>query len=114
MELGNIRDRYVEPDRVRPRDMLLSALNYIQRDVAQVIVMPSSNGEVTLRVDTHSKQLRVDNVQGPSDVAAKLREVFSFLQRNVNSRSKTIIYGGVYVSVICGPLHTKPRARGPS
>ena len=86
--LKYVRDRYVEPDRVRPRDMLLSALNYIQRDVAQVIVMPSSNGEVTLRVDTHSKQLRVDNVQGPWDVAAKLREVFSFLQKHLQDDSE--------------------------
>mgnify|MGYP001002914371 CR=1 FL=1 len=33
-----IRDKYVDPDRVRPKEMLLSALNYVQRDVAQVIV----------------------------------------------------------------------------
>src|SRR5512134_2732931 len=43
--LKYVRDRYVDPDRVRPRDMLVSALNYIQRDVAQVIVIPGNNGE---------------------------------------------------------------------
>jgi carboxyl-terminal processing protease len=83
--LKYIRDRYVEPDRVRPRDMVLSALNHIQRDVAQVIVLPSAEkkGVVTLRVDTHEKELRVDNVLGPWDVAARLREAFGFLQKHL-------------------------------
>lgn len=81
--LKYIRDRYVDPDRIRPRDMLLSALNYIQRDVAQVIVLPDGNGEVILRVDTEEKKIRVDNVLGPWDVAAKLREVFGFLQKHL-------------------------------
>ena len=36
--LKTIRDRYVDPKRVKPKEMLLSALNYVQRDVAQVIV----------------------------------------------------------------------------
>jgi carboxyl-terminal processing protease len=79
-----IRDRYVEPDRVKPQDMLLSALNYIQRDVAQVIISPSKEkGVFLLRVDTHEKKLRVDRVLGPWDVAAKLREVFTFLQKHL-------------------------------
>jgi carboxyl-terminal processing protease len=81
--LKYVRDRYVDPDRIRPQDMLLSALNHIQRDVAQVIVLPDGKGEVTLRVDTHEKKLRVDNVLGPWDVAAKLREVFGFLQKHL-------------------------------
>ncbi len=81
--LKYIRDRYVDPDRVKPRDMLLSALNNIQRDVAQVIVIPDGNGEVLLRVDTEEKKIRVDNVLGPWDVAAKLREVFAFLQKHL-------------------------------
>jgi carboxyl-terminal processing protease len=82
--LKYIRDRYVDPDRVKPKEMLLSALNFIQRDVAQVIVLPNGEkGTVTLRVDTHEKKLRIDNVLGPWDVAAKLREVFAFLQQHL-------------------------------
>src|SRR5690606_28157769 len=81
--LKYIRDRYVDPDRVRPRDMLLSALDHIQRDVAQVIVLPQPNGEVLIRVETQEKRIRVDNVLGPWDVAARLREVFGFLQKNL-------------------------------
>ncbi len=81
--LEYIRDRYVDPDRVAPRKMLLSALNRIQRDVAQVIVLPSGPGEVTIVVDTFEKKIRVDNVLGPWDVSAKLRQAFGFLQKHL-------------------------------
>ena len=37
--LKTIRDRYVDPKRVKPKEMLLSALDYVQKDVAQVIVI---------------------------------------------------------------------------
>ena len=82
--LKYIRNRYVDPGRVKPREMLLSALDFIQRDVAEVIVLRGKGGEVTIRVDTQEQQLRVDDVLGPWDVAAKLRQVFAFLQKNLN------------------------------
>jgi carboxyl-terminal processing protease len=79
--LKTVRDRYVDPHRVRPREMLLSSLNQVQREVAQVIVIHEENSPtVTVRVDTQERQFRVDNVQGPWDVSARLREIFAFLQ----------------------------------
>lgn len=76
-----VRDRYVDPKRVRPKEMLLSALNHVQRDVAQVIVLHEEGApSVKIRVDTQEKEFRVDNVQGPWDVSARLRDVFAFLQ----------------------------------
>lgn len=81
--LKMIREKYVDPDRVRPKEMLLSALNFVQRNVAQVIVQADEPNEVTVRVETAEARFRTDNVQGPWDVAARLREVFSFLQKNL-------------------------------
>src|SRR5688572_12207632 len=81
--LKMIRDKYVDPDRVRPKEMLLSALNYVQRDVAQVIVLTDDPNEVTVRVETNEKKFRVDDVQGPWDVSARLREIFAFLQKHL-------------------------------
>ena len=79
-----IRTKYVDPARVKPRQMFLSALNQIQKEVAQVIVHQSDKSNtVRVQVDTESKEFRVDNVQGPWDVAARLREVFVFLQQNL-------------------------------
>lgn len=81
--LEMIRDKYVDPDRVKPRRMLLSALNNIQREVAQVIVHAEDDKHVIVRVDTEERKFRIDNVQGPWDVSARLREVFAFLQKHL-------------------------------
>ncbi|MEO5730759.1 MAG: MXAN_5808 family serine peptidase [Byssovorax sp.] len=102
--LKMIRDKYVDPDRVKPKDMLLSALNYVQRDVAQVIVLTDDPNEVTVRVETAEKKFRVDNVQGPWDVSARLREVFSFLQKNL--RGTEVDLREVEYAACNGMLHT--------
>jgi carboxyl-terminal processing protease len=82
--LNTIRNKYVDPSRVKPRQMFLSALNQIQKEVAQVIVLHDEKAaSVKVRVDTESADFRIDNVQGPWDVAARLLEVFKFLQTNL-------------------------------
>jgi carboxyl-terminal processing protease len=79
--LKTVRDRYVDPKRVKPREMLLSALNRLQQNVAQVIVIHDEGAPtVKVRVDTQEKEFRIDNVQGPWDVSARLRDIFAFLQ----------------------------------
>src|SRR6186713_2249369 len=82
--LNTIRTKYVDPSRVKPRQMFLSALNEVQKEVAQVIVLHEEKAPtVTVRVAKQESEFRVDNVQGPWDVAARLREVFAFLQANL-------------------------------
>ncbi|HEX3777200.1 MAG TPA: MXAN_5808 family serine peptidase [Polyangiaceae bacterium] len=82
--LNTIRTKYVDPSRVKPRQMFLSAVNQIQKEVAQVIVLhEEKSNTVKVQVDSESASFRIDNVQGPWDVAARLREVFAFLQANL-------------------------------
>jgi carboxyl-terminal processing protease len=82
--LRKIKEKYVDPSRVNPRQMFLGALNQVQREVAQVIVLHDGESpSLKVRVETEEKEFRVDNVQGPWDVAARLREVFAFLQANL-------------------------------
>jgi carboxyl-terminal processing protease len=100
-----VRERYVDPKRVRPREMLLSALNYVQREVAQVIVLHEENAPtVKVRVDTQEREFRVDNVQGPWDVTARLRDVFGFLQDNL--RDTDVNLRDVEYAACNGMLHT--------
>ncbi|HKQ70569.1 MAG TPA: MXAN_5808 family serine peptidase [Polyangiaceae bacterium] len=103
--LKTIRDKYVDPSRVHPREMFLSALNYVQRDVAQVIVLyEEGGGEVTVRVESAEKKFRVDNVQGPWDVSARLREVFAFVQDKL--RGTEVDLREVEYAACNGMLHT--------
>jgi carboxyl-terminal processing protease len=100
-----VRDRYVDPKRVKPKEMLLSALNFVQRDVAQVIVLHDENSPtVKVRVDTQEREFRVDSVQGPWDVSARLREVFAFLQDSL--RSTDVDLREVEYAASNGMLHT--------
>ena len=100
-----IRDKYVDPARVKPRDMLLAALNRIQIDVAQVIVLHEDGSpEVSVRVETAEKKFRVDNIQGPWDVAERLREVFAFLQDHL--RTADVDLRDVEYAACNGMLHT--------
>jgi carboxyl-terminal processing protease len=82
--LDLIRKKYVDPTRVKPRLMFLSALDQVQQEVAQVIVLHDEHSPtVKVRVDADERDFRVDNVQGPWDVSARLREVFAFLQQHL-------------------------------
>jgi carboxyl-terminal processing protease len=104
--IQTIRDKYVDPSRVKPREMLLSALNYVQKDVAQVIVLrDEGQHEVTVRVGPSEKKFRVDNVQGPWDVSAHLREIFAFLQDNLRN-SPEVDLREVEYAACNGMLHT--------
>ncbi|RYE81095.1 MAG: PDZ domain-containing protein [Myxococcales bacterium] len=100
-----IRDKYVDPARVKPRDMLLAALNRVQQDVAQVIVLHDDNApEVVVRVETAERRFRVDNIQGPWDIAARLREVFAFLQEGL--KGTEVDLRDVEYAACNGMLHT--------
>ena len=104
--LKTIRDRYVDPRRVKSKDMLLSALDYVQKDVAQVIVVREENNpsKVRVRVDTQEKEFRVDDVVGPWDVSSHLREVFAFLQDGL--RGTDVDLRDVEYAACNGMLHT--------
>src|SRR5580698_8583380 len=103
--LKYVRDRYVDPKRVKPKEMFLSALNFVQRDVPQVIVLYEDGAPtVTVRVDTQERKFQVDNVQGPWDVSARLREVFAFVQDGL--RGTEVDLREIEYAACNGMLHT--------
>ena len=104
--LKTIRDRYVDPKRVKAKDMLLSALDYVQKDVAQVIVVrdDANPSQVRVRVDTQEKVFRVDDVNGPWDVSSHLRDVFAFVQDGL--RGTDVDLRDVEYAACNGMLHT--------
>jgi carboxyl-terminal processing protease len=104
--LKTISDRYVDPKRVKAKDMLLTGLDYVQKDVAQVIVIrnDADPNEVKVRVDTQEKTFRVDDVVGKWDVSSHLRDVFAFLQEGL--RGTDVDLRDVEYAACNGMLHT--------
>jgi carboxyl-terminal processing protease len=104
--LKTVHERYVDPRRVRPRDMFLSALDYVQKDVAQVIVTreDAEPTQVKVRVDTKERSFRVDDVVAHWDVSSHLRDVFAFLQDGL--RGSDVDLRDVEYAACNGMLHT--------
>jgi carboxyl-terminal processing protease len=103
--LNNVKEKYVDPKRVKPKEMLLSALNFVQRDVAQIIVLQEEGAPtVKVRVDTQEREFRVDNVLGLWDVSARLREIFDFVQENL--KGTDVDLREVEYAACNGMLHT--------
>ena len=80
-----VKDHYVDPDRLDPKRMLLSGLDAIQRRVAPVIVH-YRKGQPTLEVQVgeHRRAFRVDDVDSPWALTERFREIFRFLQEHLD------------------------------
>ncbi len=79
-----VKDHYVEPDRVNWQRMLLSGLNNIQRSVAPVLVhYEEGQPNLTVQVNDARRQFRVDDVNAPWSLSDRFKDVFRFLQENL-------------------------------
>ena len=84
LTLQRIRDNYVDPTRIDPKGMLLSALDHVQRNVAEVLAEPSPDkNSISVRVDTAQKNFDISGVDSPWALSSKLREIFKFVQANL-------------------------------
>src|SRR5260370_1429420 len=58
--LMRVNASYVDPTRADPRQMLLAALDQVQKSVAEVLVEPHpEHGKVTVRVDTAQQEFAI-------------------------------------------------------
>jgi carboxyl-terminal processing protease len=81
-----VKDHYVEPNRVEPRQMLLASLNAIQRTAPPVLVDYEEGADsLTVQVNNDQKEFRLDDVDSPWSLAGRLRDIFGFLQKRLDS-----------------------------
>lgn len=79
-----VKNHYVDPDRINARRMLLGGLNAVQRTVAPVLVhYDEGENALTVQVDNQERRFRVDDVNSPWSLTYRFREVFAFLQSNL-------------------------------
>lgn len=78
--LGRVLEAYVDPSRVDPKQMLLSALESIQKQVAEVMIesFPEQN-RVVVRVDTAVREFSIEHVDSPWAMAPKMQEIYDFI-----------------------------------
>jgi carboxyl-terminal processing protease len=77
----HVKDNYVNPERINPKEMLIAALQQIEREVAEVMVEDMGRGQIKVRVMNHEKLVYIDDVESLWEINLKLREVFRFFEK---------------------------------
>jgi carboxyl-terminal processing protease len=86
--LVKVRDNYVDPTRVDARGMLIAALESVQRNIAEVLVdARDDKSEVIVTVNDKVQTFNIADVDSVWKLAARLKEIFRFIQANMNPGS---------------------------
>ncbi len=76
----HVKDHYVDPTRIKPRKMLVRALEEVERQTAEVLVETLDNDSLSVEVMGRRKVI-VNDVENLWEINLKLREVFRFLEK---------------------------------
>ncbi len=87
--LMNVKDFYVDPSRIRPRQMLISALDQVERTVAEVLVEEVGKDKLKVRVGTKKKIFDISTIQAPWNMSDKVGEILRFVQDNLRPDTDT-------------------------
>ncbi len=87
-----VKDHYVDPERFHPQQMLLAALDHVEKRIAEVLVDESealSTGKVTVTVGQQTRTFDISGVRTLWDMSFRLRDVFAFVEKNLVSTEDT-------------------------
>ncbi|MBI3178843.1 MAG: PDZ domain-containing protein, partial [Deltaproteobacteria bacterium] len=79
----HVKDNYVDPQRIHPKEMLVEALDEIEREVPEVLVEPAGEGKVRVGVPQHERVFEIGDVESLWEVNLRLREIFRFLEKHM-------------------------------
>jgi carboxyl-terminal processing protease len=81
-----VRENYFDKNRLDPKRMLVGALDFVQRDVPEILIdrWPEHDPkQVTVKVNGQQRNFPIDNVDAPWSLRAKLQDIFRFVQPNL-------------------------------
>jgi len=84
--LFHVSESYFDKNRLNPKRMLVGALDFLQRDVPEVIIDREPERDpktVTVTVNGVSQAFSLDGVNAPWNLRTKLKEIFRFIQPNL-------------------------------
>jgi carboxyl-terminal processing protease len=85
--LFHVRESYFDKNRLNPKRMLVGALDFLQRDVPEILIDRGAERDpknVTVRVNGKEKIFSLDGVDAPWSLRSKLQEIFKFIQPNLH------------------------------
>lgn len=93
-----VKDNYVDPKRVRPKEMMVAALEAVEKSVPEVMVDGSADsGKVRLNVNGKAKEFDISHVDTLWRMSFTLKDVFDFISRNMRPTddSREIEYAAI-------------------
>jgi carboxyl-terminal processing protease len=85
LALVRVRDQYVDTRRIDPKQMMYAALDSVELNVPEVLVESyPERDEVVVVVNDKSQTFSTKDVDSPWRLSGKLKDVFRFIQANMN------------------------------
>jgi carboxyl-terminal processing protease len=81
-----VRENYFDKNRLDPKRMLVGALDFIQRDVPEIIIdrWPEQDPkQVTVKVNGQQRTFPIDKVDAPWSLRSTITDIFRFIQPNL-------------------------------
>ncbi|MCU0697636.1 MAG: S41 family peptidase [Myxococcaceae bacterium] len=85
-----VKDNYVDPKRVRPKEMMVAALEAVEKSVPEVMVDGSADsGKVRLNVNGKAREFDISHVDTLWRMSFTMKDVFDFISRNMRPTDDT-------------------------
>ncbi|MFZ1862590.1 MAG: MXAN_5808 family serine peptidase [Polyangiales bacterium] len=98
--IHEVNKDYVDPSRVDYQRMLLAGLDAIQQDVAPVLVHYQDGADdLEVQVNNAEKEFAVKDVSSPWDLIGRYREIFSFIQKELQPEDDVDLQEVEYVAI---------------
>jgi len=79
-----VKENYVDPKRVKPKEMMVSALEWVEKQVPDVMVDGTAeSGKLRLNVNGKIKEFDISHVDSLWKMSFTLKDVFDFIQHNM-------------------------------
>jgi carboxyl-terminal processing protease len=81
-----VRENYFDKNRLDPKRMLVGALDFVQRDVPEILIdrWPEKDPkQVTVKVNGQQRSFSIEKVDAPWSLRSTLQEIFRFVQPNL-------------------------------
>ncbi len=103
--ITKVNDKYVEPERIVHKKMLMAGLNGIQRAVAPVLVeYKNGDSAFSVQVNNSKQTFQAKDVNSPWALSWRFQEIFTFLQKNL--KDEDVKLQNVEYAAVNGMLRT--------
>ncbi|MGQ0508134.1 MAG: MXAN_5808 family serine peptidase, partial [Myxococcaceae bacterium] len=86
----NIKENYVDPKRVKPKEMMISALEYVEKAVPDVMVDGNADtGVLKINVNGKTKEFDISRVDSIWKMNYAIKDVFEYVAKNMRPMEDT-------------------------